>query len=169
LQKSFSPTLTTHLRDAAKSLRFHGAHDTEPCYNLLVGVAPGPLRIRLILCCPILAPSYRVFDFSPPLALYNSTKDLKGGYSLSFLLLLRLINAPTNVCVLTKTLVWISYRSIGLRNEQSNNGGHFDLNATKVDGIRKYGRQSRSTFKNVDEVPKRSLGGRRRRRRRVTR
>jgi hypothetical protein len=102
-------------------------------------------------------------QFSPPLALYNPTRDLKGSYSLSFFLILHLINALTNLCAPTKTPVRTSHQSTSLHNEQSSNGGHFDLDATEVDGLRKYGRRNRSTSKNVDEVSKRSWSGRRRR------
>jgi hypothetical protein len=86
------------------------------------------------------------FDFSlPPLALYSPTRDLKGSYNLSFLpLLLHLLSAQTNMYAPTKTPVLAGYQYIGLHNEQSRNGDHFDLDAPEVDGLRKYGRRNRS-------------------------
>jgi hypothetical protein len=86
-------------------------------------------------------------QFSPPLALYNPTRDLKGSYSLSFLLILHFTNAPTNMCALTKTPVRTSYQSTGLHNEQSSNGGHFDLDAAEVDGFGSIGVE-------IDQLPR---------------
>jgi hypothetical protein len=113
-------------------------HDTEPYYSLLV-------RALKVLCAftPfMLLHSHTLihtlsFFFPPSLALYNPTGDLKGSYSLSFLLLLlRLISAPTNICTPVKTPVLTSYQYISLHNEQSSSSGHFDPDATEVGGPR---------------------------------
>lgn len=94
-----------------------------------------------------LTPSYRVLNFLRLLRFTTLPGILKEAIaSLSFLIL-HLINALTNVCAPTKTPVRTTYQSTGLHNEQSSNGGHFDLDATEVDGFGSIGVE-------IDQLPR---------------